>query len=156
MKFVVSKKLNRTSPLFPAITAMLLFFIASLGFNALFVHTKISLVPSQALETIFGNEEAFVEPILFEELAFIVHMEFFFFMLVTLLSFFVHYRLFDKKKSTTKLFLTTFFIQTALLSLLLSPFGGSLFVTLFLLGFYLANCILVYVIVHNLVRIYYG
>lgn len=154
MKLLVSKKLNKDSHIFPVVLGMLLFFIGALVLNTLFMHMKISLIPSQAAETIFGNEESFLEPILFEELAFIVHMEFFFFMIVTLLSFFVHYRLFKKRRSTKRLIMVTFLIQASLLSLLFAPMGSRTLIYIFTGGFCLSEIFLLYIIAESIFRMY--
>ena len=150
MKFLISKKLSKKSPIFPPLIGLLLFFLVGIAYNAAYIHSKISLVPQAALENILGNEEAFVEPLLPEELLAIVHVELLFFMFVLPLLFFIYYRLYQNSRITKELVTAFLFIQCAMIALAFSQVVGIWFVYLFLVSYFAANTMLLYIIVRTL------
>ena len=152
MKFLISKKLSKKSSIFPPLVGLLLFFLIGIGYNFAYIHSKISLVPQAALENILGNEEAFIEPILPEELLTIVHVELLFFMFVLPLLFFVYYRLYQNSRVTKELIFTFTLVQCAMISLTFSPVVGTLFVYLFLGSFFVANGMLAYIAVRSFLK----
>ena len=146
MKFLVSKKLSKKSPIFPPLIGLLLFFLIGIGMNFAYIDSKLSLIPHQMIENILGNEDAYIEPILPEELLSIVHVELLFFMFVTLLVFFIYYRLYQTRANTIKKLVITFvLVQGALLSLGFAQVVGSIFVYLFFFSFIAANSMLIYI-----------
>ncbi len=152
MKFLISKKLSKKSPIFPPLTGLLLFFLIGIGYNFAYIHSKISLIPQAALENILGNEEAFIEPILSEELLAIVHVELLFFMFVLPLLFFVYYRLYQNSRVTKELIFTFTLVQCAMISLAFSQIVGAFFVYLFLGSFFVANGMLAYAAARSIVK----
>ena len=153
MKFLISKKLSKKSPIFPPLTGLLLFFLIGIGYNFAYIHSKISLWPQTALENILGNEETFIEPILPEELLAIVHVELLFFMFVLPLLFFIYYRLYQNTRVTKELIITFLVIQCAIASLAFSQVVGIWFVHLFLVSYFAANGLLLYIAVRTLYKL---
>ncbi len=153
MKFLISKKLDRKSPVYPPIVGLLFFFVLGILTNGLYVHSKISLVPQEAIANLLGDEANFVEPMLFEELMSIIHLELLFFMFVIVLGFFIYFRLSDKKRVVRELVTATVLSQIALLSLALTALGKSLFVYTFLASFLAVNVFLLGIIFKIFLRI---
>ena len=152
MKFLISKKLSKKSPIFPPLVGLLLFFLIGIGYNFAYIHSKISLAPQAALENILGNEDAFIEPILPEELLAIVHVELLFFMFVLPLLFFTYYRLYQNSRVTKELILTFTLVQCAMISLTFSQVVGTLFIYLFLGSFFVANGMLAYITARSFLK----
>ena len=153
MKFLISKNLSKQSPIFPPLVGLLLFFLIGIAYNFAYIHSKISLVPQTILENILGDEEAFIEPILPEELLAIVHVELLFFMFVLPLLFFIHYRLHPNGRIAKELVVAFSFIQCAMISLAFSQAVGVWFVYIFLGSFFAANAMLLHIVVRTFWRL---
>ncbi len=153
MKFLISKKLSKKSPIFAPLIGMLLLFFISIFFNLAYINSKISLIPNEAVQNILGNEEAFIEPILFEELLAIAHTEFLYYMFFIVLLFFTYYRLSQNKRSTKELISCFVLIQIALVSLSFSQMFGKTLIYLFLISFPLANLMLLYVLIRVTIKL---
>ena len=153
MKFLISKKLSKKSAIFPPLIGLLLFFLAGIGYNFAYIHSKISLAPQRAVENILGNEEAFIEPLLPEELLAIVHVELLFFMFVLPLLFFIYYRLYLNRRITKEFIITFVLVQSAMLCLAFSQVLGTPFVYLFLSSYIAANGMILYIIVRTLSKL---
>jgi len=153
MKFLVSKKLSRKSPIFPPLVGLLLFFFVAIFYNFAYIHSKISLFPQEMSENILGNEEAFIEPLLPQELLTIVHTELLFFMFVMLLLFFIYHRLYKNTQGIKELLVNFLLIQTALISLSFSQTVGVSLIYLFLSSFFLANAMLLYIIIKTALKL---
>ncbi len=135
MKILVTKKLSRSHPLFGAILSLLLFLFLALISNTLYLHTKLSFVPSELMQKVFGDEESFVEPMLYEEILGYLHFEIFFFALLYLLVLFLYFRINPHIKALSiGLFvaLQLFFIFFALLPM--HTFFSYLFVASYSIG----------------------
>jgi len=135
MKFLVTKeladnKLLRLQVLW--LTGILVLFIFS---DVVLHHYKIGLIPALALENILGNEDAFIEPMLFSILLENIHIDLFISMITLMLLVIIFIRVVHKR--TTKwihlAFLSAVF---APLCLLLGYFYGALFIYLWI-GFFI-------------------
>jgi len=145
VKFLVTKALHNN----PLLKLVVLFFVAVLGlfllFDIVLHHYQIGLTLTLATECLLGNEEAFVEPLLFDVLLERVHIGIFTSMITLVLLSIIYMRVTNVQKS--KLIHIAFISAIfAPLSLLLAYFYGSVFIMawigLFLLwhvvGLYLA------------------
>ena len=153
MKFLISKKLSKKSAIFPPLVGMLLFFLIGIGFNLTYIHFKISLLPQNTVEYILGNEEAFIEPILPEELLAIIHIELVFFMFVLPLLFFTYYRLYQNSRTTKEFIFTFSLLQIALFALAFSQIGDVFLVYLFSAAFIMGNGMLVYIVIRTFLKL---
>ena len=153
MKFLVTKKLDRKSPIYPPLVGLLLFFVFGILSNGLYIHSKISLFPQETVGNLLGDEENYIEPILFEELMGIIHLELLFYMFVIVLGFFIYFRLQQKKRVVVELILATLLAHTALFSLAFSATGSSFFVYTFLASFSFLNLFLLGVIVKIFLKV---
>jgi len=143
MKFLVTKELDQN----PFLKLLILFFVAVLTFFLLsdvaLHYYQIGLTPTLALEHVLGNEEAFIEPMLFDVLLERLHTDIFTSMTTLTLLVIIYMRL--NEKSTNKMIHITFLAAIfAPISLVLGYFYGSIFIMvwigLFLLWHLCALC----------------
>lgn len=141
MQFLDKHKELESNPL---LTRLILFLVLSLliflGLDVLLHHHQIGLTLQAATSNILGNEEEFLDPILFDTLLEHVHSDTLSAMLTLMLLTTVHIRLTPKKKQTLihLTFLSAILTQvTLLLSTTFSIFI-TLWIGLFLLWHFLA------------------
>ena len=131
MKFLVTKELEQNRLLTIQVlwlTAILTLFLFS---DMVLHHYQVGLTPAQAVETILGNEEAFLEPMIFSALLERIHIDIFISMITLMLLVVIYIRL--SKERTNKM------IHLAFLSAILAPFSllfgyfyGEIFIFLWL------------------------
>lgn len=143
MKFLVTKELHQNPLLSKLILFFVLIFAVFLITDLFLHHLQIGLIPSQALETLQGNEEAFIEPLLFDVLLERVHIGIFTSMMTLLLLSIILMRVTDKQNARA---IHVAFIAAILapVSLLLGYFYGSIFVTLWIVFFTLWHLLGIY------------
>jgi len=134
MKFLVTKELEQNRLLTLQVlwlTVILVLFVFS---DLVLHHYQIGLVPAQAVETILGNEEAFLEPMLLPALLERIHIDIFISMITLMLLVVIYIRLTQngKNKMIHVAFITAIL---APLSLLLGYFYGDIFIFLWLVLF---------------------
>jgi len=136
MKFLVTKELSQNRLLRLQVlwlTAILVLFLLT---DVVLHHYKIGLTPSLALENILGNEEAFIEPILFSVLLENIHIDLFISMITLMLLVVIFIRVVHKRKN--KLIHVAFLSAVlAPLCLLLGYFYGAAFIYLWIAFFIL-------------------
>ena len=126
MKFLVSKN-SAPAPLLRqlmiAVTAALLLYLL---LDVVLHGYLIGLSPQAAAQTLFGNEEAFVEPILFESLLLQVHIDLFMALVSLLILVAIYLRMMQKEKVRTGVLHSLFLAALgAPLLLVVAYFGGS-------------------------------
>ena len=131
MKFLVTKELEQNRLLTLQVlwlTAILTLFLFS---DIVLHHYQVGLTPTLALETILGNEEAFLEPILLSALLERIHIDIFISMITLMLLVVIYIRLSkDRKNKMIHLaFLSAIF---APISLLFGYFFGEIFIFMWL------------------------
>ena len=113
MKFLVVKEL-RHNPLLKSVVLLLVAFLGLfLVSDMILHHLQIGLSPSKATETLLGNEESFIEPILFDALLERIHVDIFTSMMTLVLLSIIYMRVLDKEKSKV--------IHLAFITAILSP-----------------------------------
>lgn len=127
MKFLITKELSsnkllRTQVLW--LTAILVLFLIS---DIVLHHYKIGLTSSLAIENILGNEEAFMEPMLFSVLLENIHIDLFISMITLMLLVVIFIRVGHNRK-TKMIHLAFLSAVLAPLSLLLGYFYGVVFI----------------------------
>lgn len=131
MKFLVTKELEQNRLLTLQVlwlTVILVLFVVS---DLVLHHFQIGLTPVQALETILGNEEAFLEPMLLSALLERIHIDIFISMITLMLLVVIYIRL--SKNGKSKMIHVAFITAIlAPLSLLLGYFYGEIFIFLWL------------------------
>lgn len=131
MKFLVTKELEQNRLLTLQVlllTAILTLFIFS---DMVLHHYQIGLTPTQALETLLGNEEAFLEPMLLTALLERIHMDIFISMITLMLLVVIYIRL-SKNRKNKMIHLSFLSAILAPISLLLGYFYGEIFIFLWL------------------------
>jgi len=127
MKFLVSKELGQNKLLRIQVlwlTGILALFLLT---DMVLHHYKVGLNPTLALEHILGNEEVFIEPIIFSVLLENIHIDFFVSMITLMLLVVIFIRVEEDRKS--KLIHVVFLSAIlAPLSLLLGYFYGVVFI----------------------------
>ncbi len=157
MKLILEKRFDREHPLFTLTILFLSTLFVSLIVNFVFLHHKLSLLPSELRDNLLGNEETFVEPYLFEEILFIVHLELFYMMMVTLLLFLFLYRVVTKQKVLNTLLLGGFLLTNAmLLSLLLTGTYPPLFAAFFTVSTLLLHLLFGALILYCIAKLYHA
>lgn len=143
MKFLVTKELHQN----PLLSKLVLFFVLILSVflitDLVLHHLQIGLIPAQALETLQGNEEAFIEPLLFDVLLERVHIGIFTSMITLVLLSIILMRVTEKQndRSIHFAFITAILAPVALL---LGYFYGVVFVTLWIVLFTLWHLLGIY------------
>ena len=141
MKFLSQTSLHDNPFLKNLLGGLLVFITLFLLLDILLYHIQIGLSFENAITSILGNEEEFIEPILFDSLLVMIHSNLFFSMLILLILSAIWVRI---SKPNSKLFLHLLFILAILapVFLLLGYFFGTLaikiWVVLFLLWHFLA------------------
>ena len=127
MKFLVTKELGQNKLLRVQVlwlTGILALFLLT---DMVLHHYKVGLNPTLALEHILGNEEVFIEPIIFSVLLENIHIDFFVSMITLMLLVVIFIRVEEERKS--KLIHLAFLSAIlAPLSLLLGYFYGVVFI----------------------------
>ena len=141
MKFLERNKEFDKNPL---LKKLILFLICTLllflGLDVLLHHHQIGLTLATATDTILGNEEEFLDPILFDSLLERVHADILSAMIVLMLLATILIRLSSQSKQRLVhlSFLTAIFTQVALLVAHSLPQFIVLWITLFLLWHFIA------------------
>ena len=136
MKFLVVKEL-RHNPLLKSVVFLLVAFLGLfLVSDVVLHHLQIGLSLTSATETLLGNEEAFIEPILFDALLERIHIDIFTSMMTLVLLSIIYMRVLDQEKSKS--------IHLAFISAILAPivlilayFYGTFFIILWIVLFIL-------------------
>ena len=131
MKFLVTKELEQNRLLTLQVlwlTASLTLFLFS---DMILHHYQVGLTPAQALETILGNEEAFLEPMLLTALLERIHIDIFISMIILMLLVVIYIRL-GKDRKNKMIHLAFLSAILAPVSLLLGYFYGEVFVFIWL------------------------
>lgn len=131
MKFLVTKELEQNRLLTLQVlwlTSILTLFLVS---DIVLHHYQIGLTPVLALETILGNEEAFLEPMLLSALLERIHIDIFISMITLMLLVVIYIRL-SKERKNKMIHLAFLSAILAPVSLLLGYFFGEIFIFLWL------------------------
>jgi len=141
MKFLKKNKEFDKNPLLKKLILFLVFtLLLFLGLDVLLHHHQIGLTLATATDTILGNEEEFLDPILFDSLLERVHADILSAMIVLMLLATILIRLSSQSKQRLVhlSFLTAIFTQVALLLAPSIPLFIVLWITLFLLWHFIA------------------
>lgn len=141
MKFLKKNKEFDKNPLLKKLILFLVFtLLLFLGLDVLLHHHQIGLTLATATDTILGNEEEFLDPILFDSLLERVHADILSAMIVLMLLATILIRLSSQSKQRLVhlSFLTAIFTQVALLLAPSLPLFIVLWITLFLLWHFIA------------------
>lgn len=125
MRFTVINDLRKNQPMRWLLTGLMLLIVIFLVLHALLAGLQIGWTPSEVLDTIVGNEDAFIDPLPFEEQLLRVHTNLFFAMLVLAVVASAYVRTLDKPSSAIPIISILF--GTALITqilLLLIPWFG--------------------------------
>ncbi|MEA1879475.1 MAG: hypothetical protein U9N11_02355 [Campylobacterota bacterium] len=143
MKFLVTNELSQ-NPLLKMlvlffVTIMMLFLLSDIALH----HYQIGLTLSIASEAILGNEEAFVEPMLFDVLLEKVHIDIFISMIALTLLVVIYIRVYKPK---TNKMIHIGFISAILtvLALVLAYFYGEVFVVFWITFFLVWHFVALY------------
>ena len=131
MKFLVTKELEENRLLTLQVlwlTAILTLFLFS---DIVLHHYQVGITPTQALETILGNEEAFLEPMLLSALLERIHIDIFISMITLMLLVVIYIRL-SKERTNKMIHLAFLSALLAPISLLFGYFFGELFIFMWL------------------------
>ncbi len=145
MKFLITKELTHNKFLAILILIFVLFLGIFLLSDLLLHHLQIGLSITQATETLLGNEEEFIEPILFDALLERVHIGIFTSMITLVLLSLVYIRACNVEKSKV-IHLAFIFAILAPFSLLLAYAYGELFIPLWIAFFVLWHMLGLYLV----------
>lgn len=131
MKFLVTKELEQNRLLTLQVlllTAILTLFVFS---DLVLHHFQIGLTPAKAMETILGNVEAFVEPMLLTALLERIHIDIFISMITLMLLVVIYIRI-SKNRQNKMIHLAFLSAILAPISLLTGYFYGEMFIFIWL------------------------
>lgn len=155
MKFLLVKDLKNDSYFKPIISALLIFTISYLVIDIFVKHNSIGITVSSLLNTFFGNEEEYIDPMELSIFLEFWHMDIFFIMMLLLTLSAVYIRL--CKASKQSLFISNVNIISALVTLLsvaVSYFYISSFIYLYIFSFYLWHILSIYISLISLYKLY--
>jgi len=121
----------------PLLGGLLLFLILFLSADVLLKNDHIGLTPSHLSQTLFGNEEEYIEPITEHFLLELMHSDIFFMMMTLLTLSAVYARL--CQNSTIRIVNINAVMISALLTILLLPLAyyvSTLFILPYIIAFY--------------------
>ena len=146
MKFLVSKDAVPTPLLRQLMTAVTVAMLLYLVLDVVLHGYLIGLSPQVAAQTLYGNEEAFVEPILFESLLLQVHIDLFMALVSLLIVVSIYLRMKYKEKVRKGLLHALFMAALAAPLLLIAAyFGGSFWLYGWVGAFYLWHLLALFV-----------
>ncbi len=146
MKFLVSKDAVPTPLLRQLMTAVTVAILLYLVLDVVLHGYLIGLSPQVAAQTLYGNEEAFVEPILFESLLLQVHIDLFMALVSLLIVVSIYLRMKYKEKVRKGLLHALFMAALAAPLLLIAAyFSGSFWLYGWLGAFYLWHLLALFV-----------
>jgi hypothetical protein len=127
VKFLVTKELHQNPLLTLLVKGLVGFFTLFLALDLLLHHFQIGLTLTKAKETLLGNEEAFIEPILLDALIERIHVDIFMMMILLTLLAIIYMRVIT---TPNHLMLHTLFISTivSFITLILGYFYGEIFI----------------------------
>jgi hypothetical protein len=137
MKFTLVKDVKHDSLMRPLLGGLLLFILLFLSADIFLKNDHIGLTPSALSQTLFGNEEAFVEPASEHFLLELIHSDIFFMMMTLLTLSAVYARLCQNQR--LRLININLTMVSALLSILFLPLAyylSPLFITPWIASFY--------------------
>lgn len=154
MKFLITKELKDNSLLRLLVTLLLSFFMLFLALDILIHHYQIGLNLDKAIETIIGDEDNFIEPILFDVLIERVHIDIFISMILLTLLVIIYIRVEQKPKN---IFIHIVFLSNIFssISFILAYFYGEIFIILWIGLFLLWHIIAFYIsffVIRELIR----
>jgi hypothetical protein len=143
MKFLVTKELEQNSLLTNQVLLLTLVLTLFIFSDTILHHFQIGLTPTKALETILGNEELFIEPMLLSALLERIHIDIFISMITLMLLVVIYIRL--SKERTNKM-IHGVFLSAILtpISLLLAYFYGEVFIFIWLGMFFIWHFLALY------------
>ncbi len=144
MRFLITKELKDNKLLKLLIISLVSFFILFLILDVLLHHYQIGLSISSATETILGNEENFIEPIIFDALLERVHIDIFISMILITLITLIYIRV-DKKAYNILIHLLFISAIISQIILILSYYYGDLLVISWILLFLLWHLLAFYI-----------
>jgi len=146
MKFLVSKDTAPTPLLRQLMTAVTVAMLLYLLLDVVLHGYLIGFSPQAAAQTLYGNEEAFVEPILFESLLLQVHIDLFMALVSLLIVVSIYLRMKHKEKVRKGLLHALFLSALAAPLLLIAAyFGGSFWLYGWVGAFYLWHLLALFV-----------
>jgi len=138
MKFTVIKDVKHDPLMRPLLGGLLLFILLFLGADIFLKDDRIGLTPSHLAQTLFGNEEEYIEPASEQFLLELMHSDIFFMMMTLLTLSAVYARLCQKAR--LRLININLTMVSALLSIVLLPLAYYLsahFILPWIIAFYL-------------------
>lgn len=137
MKFTVVKDVKNDSLMRPLLGGLLLFIFLFLTADIFLKNDHIGLTPSALSQTLYGNEEAFVEPVSEHFLLELIHSDIFFMMMTLLTLSAVYARLCQNRKlRLININLTMILALLAIILLPLAYYLSPLFIMPWIVSFY--------------------
>ena len=137
MKFTLIKDVKGDSLMRPLLGGLLLFILLFLSADIVLKNDHIGLTPTQLSQTLFGNEEEYIEPVTEHFLLELMHSDIFFIMMTLLTLSAVYARLCQNKK--LRLININITMTAALLSIIFLPLSyylSAYFILPFIISFY--------------------
>ncbi len=155
MKFLATKELKDNPFLKNLLAGLLVLITLFLLLDLLLHHVQIGLSFDSAITTLLGNEEEFIEPLLFDSLLIMIHTNLFFSMLLLLILSAIWIRV-SKQPKDFKIFLHALFLLAifAPIFLLFGYFFGELGVKIWVVMFISWHFLAFFMSVQTMIRLY--
>ncbi|MGB5964117.1 MAG: hypothetical protein WBG65_01120 [Sulfurimonadaceae bacterium] len=137
MKFTLVKDVKNDTLMRPLLGGLLLFILLFVSADILLRSDHIGLTPSALAQTLFGNEEEYIEPVTEHFLLEMIHSDIFFIMMTLLTLSAVYARLCQNQR--LRLININITMITALLAIIFLPMAyylSPLFITPWIVSFY--------------------
>lgn len=154
MKFLITKELKDNSLLRLLVTLLVSFFMLFLALNIVLHHYQIGLNLDKAMESIIGDADNFIEPILFDILIERVHIDIFISMILLTLLVIIYIRVEKKPKN---IFIHIVFLSNIFsnISFILGYYYGEIFIILWIglfLLWHIFSFYISFIIVRELIK----
>ena len=139
----------------PILSGLLGFILLYLISDVFVKNFTIGLLPIDVSQTLFGNEEEFLEPFTMGSFLELLHIEIFFMMMLLLTLSAVYIRLRRKQtRSSISLHLLMGGAILSIVSLFLSYFVSEIFIYVYVVSFFLWRICAAYMVLSSLWRLY--
>ena len=155
MKFTLVKDIKGDTLMRPILGGLLLFILLFLSADVVLKNDHIGLTPTALAQTLFGNEEEYIEPVTEHFLLELMHSDIFFMMMTLLTLSAVYARLCQNK--TIRIVNINATMISALLTILFLPLAyylSAIFIFPYIIAFYAWHILALFMAIASLYYLY--
>ncbi len=156
MRFTLIKDLKRDPTMKPILGGLISFILLYLISDVFVKKITIGLYPHDVKQTLFGNEEEFIEPLTQGSFLEFLHIEIFFVMMILLTLSAVYIRLRSNRAgSSIILHIVMISAILSILSIFAAYFASEIFIYVYVLSFLIWHIFAIYMAISSFWSLYY-